>query len=219
MPSDLLAARGRDRLPMPAAGDFAADHRAGVRQQRKHELECRQQELLEQISERNTPAQRILMREAPRTGVAALFHSPGAEYHCGSNGSGARADARGAAAAFGECKDGNRGPRGSTRAFPCELELSSIPIAAPSMTMVAGVAVRSRQHLRALAKLAGPVRNPRGGVGTLSCERESLRSSGNSHGGERRCELSYLKQRIFAVAPGLYVDGRCGVAHTRVALI
>lgn len=133
MPSDLLAARGRDRLPMPAAGDFAADHRAGVAHQRKHELECRQQELLEQISERNTPAQRILMRASPRIGVAApitrrcvalrlkrIWRSS----RCTRSSGGVRRMQR-------------RKPRPAgpvPRAFPCELELSSIPIAAPSMT-------------------------------------------------------------------------------------
>jgi hypothetical protein len=58
-----FAARGRDQLPMPGADDFAADHRARIAHEQKQELERKQQELLEQISERNTPAQRILIWE------------------------------------------------------------------------------------------------------------------------------------------------------------
>jgi hypothetical protein len=52
---------GRDQLPMPGAGDFAVGHRVRIAHEQEQELERKQQELLEQISERNTPAQRILV--------------------------------------------------------------------------------------------------------------------------------------------------------------
>jgi hypothetical protein len=63
MSFDLFAARGRDQLPIPGAGDLVADHRARIAHEQRQELERKQQELLEQISERNTPAQRILIWE------------------------------------------------------------------------------------------------------------------------------------------------------------
>jgi hypothetical protein len=63
MSFDLIAARGRDQLPLSGAGDLVADHRARIAHEQKQELERKQQELLEQISERNTPAQRILIWE------------------------------------------------------------------------------------------------------------------------------------------------------------
>jgi hypothetical protein len=63
MSFDPFAARGRDPLPLSGAGDFAADHRARIAHEQQQELERKQQELLEQISERNTPAQRILIWE------------------------------------------------------------------------------------------------------------------------------------------------------------
>ena len=65
MSFDFFTARGRDQLPMPGAGsgDFVAEHRARIAHEQKQELERKQQELLEQISERNSPAQRILIWE------------------------------------------------------------------------------------------------------------------------------------------------------------
>jgi hypothetical protein len=63
MSFDLFVARGRDPLPIPEGGHFVADHRARIAHEQKQELERKQQELLEQISERNTPAQRILIWE------------------------------------------------------------------------------------------------------------------------------------------------------------
>jgi hypothetical protein len=63
MPFDFFSARGRDQLPMPGAADAAADHRARLAHEQKQELERKQQELIEQMSERNTPAQRILIWE------------------------------------------------------------------------------------------------------------------------------------------------------------
>ena len=63
MSFDFFVARGRDRLSTPGTGDFVTDHRARIAHEQKEELERKQQELLEQISERNTPAQRILIWE------------------------------------------------------------------------------------------------------------------------------------------------------------
>jgi hypothetical protein len=63
MSFDFFVARGRDQLPTPGGGDFVTDHRARIAHEQKLELERKQQELLEQISERNTPAQRILIWE------------------------------------------------------------------------------------------------------------------------------------------------------------
>lgn len=63
MSFDFFVARGLDRLPTPAAADFVAENRARIAHEQKQELERKQQELLEQISERNTPAQRILIWE------------------------------------------------------------------------------------------------------------------------------------------------------------
>jgi hypothetical protein len=63
MSFDFFVARGRDQLPSSGTGDFATDHRARIAHEHKQELERKQQELLEQISEHNTPAQRILIWE------------------------------------------------------------------------------------------------------------------------------------------------------------
>jgi hypothetical protein len=63
MSFDFFVARGRDQLPTPGAGDFATDHSARIALEQRQELDRKQQELLEQISERNTPAQRILIWE------------------------------------------------------------------------------------------------------------------------------------------------------------
>lgn len=63
MSFDFFLARGRDQLPTPGASDFATEHRARIAHEQKQEFERKQQELLEQISERNTPAQRILIWE------------------------------------------------------------------------------------------------------------------------------------------------------------
>jgi hypothetical protein len=49
-------------LLAPAAADLA-DHRARIAHEQRQELERKQQELLEQVSDRNTPAQRILIWE------------------------------------------------------------------------------------------------------------------------------------------------------------
>ena len=63
MSFDFFLARGRDHLPTSGSGDFAAEHRARIAHEQNQELERKQQELLEQVSERNTPAQRILIWE------------------------------------------------------------------------------------------------------------------------------------------------------------
>lgn len=63
MSFDFFLARGRDQLPTAGAGDFVSDYRARIAHEQKQELERKQQELLEQISEHNTPARRILIWE------------------------------------------------------------------------------------------------------------------------------------------------------------
>src|SRR5512146_932416 len=63
MSFDFFIARGRDQLPTSGAGDVVAENRARIAHEQKEALERKQQELLEQISERNTPAQRILIWE------------------------------------------------------------------------------------------------------------------------------------------------------------
>lgn len=63
MSFDFFAARGRDQLPTSGAGDFNTENRARIAHEQKQELERKQQELLEQISEHNSPAQRILIWE------------------------------------------------------------------------------------------------------------------------------------------------------------
>jgi hypothetical protein len=68
MAFDLFLARGYDPLPAKA-GEFIAEHRARIAHEQKQELERKQQELLEQISEHNTPAQRIHIWER-RHGLA-----------------------------------------------------------------------------------------------------------------------------------------------------
>ena len=63
MSFDFFASRGRDQLPISESGDFVAEHRARIAHERQQELERKQQELLEQISGHNTPAQRIVIWE------------------------------------------------------------------------------------------------------------------------------------------------------------
>jgi hypothetical protein len=63
MSFDFFAGRGRDQLPMSGSGNFVADHKARIAQERQQELERKQEELMEQISGRNTPAQRIVIWE------------------------------------------------------------------------------------------------------------------------------------------------------------
>lgn len=63
MSFDFFAGRGRDQLPISGSGDFVADHRARIAQEQQQELERKEQELLEQTSGRNTPAQRIVIWE------------------------------------------------------------------------------------------------------------------------------------------------------------
>lgn len=63
MSFDFFVARGRGQLPTAGAGEFVADYRARIAHEQKLELERKQQELLEQISEHNTPAQRIFIWE------------------------------------------------------------------------------------------------------------------------------------------------------------
>jgi len=62
MSFDFFAARGH-HSPIPGAGDIVAEHRARIAHEQEQEQERKQHELLEQISERNTPAQRILIWE------------------------------------------------------------------------------------------------------------------------------------------------------------
>ena len=63
MSFDFFGGRGRDQLPLSGSGDFVAEHRARIAHERQQELERKQQELLEQISGHNTPAQRIVIWE------------------------------------------------------------------------------------------------------------------------------------------------------------
>lgn len=63
MAFDFFAGRGRTQLPVSGADDLAAEHRARIAHEQQQEQERKQQELLEQMSERNTPAQRILIWE------------------------------------------------------------------------------------------------------------------------------------------------------------
>ncbi|HTY50731.1 MAG TPA: hypothetical protein VMB48_13665 [Steroidobacteraceae bacterium] len=53
----------RNRLPPVPSGDWVKDHRARLALEESQRLERRQQELLEQVSERNTPAERIRIWE------------------------------------------------------------------------------------------------------------------------------------------------------------
>jgi hypothetical protein len=59
MSFDFFANHRRDQLPTAGGGDLVAEQRARVEQQQ----ELKQQELMEQMSERNTPAQRIVVWE------------------------------------------------------------------------------------------------------------------------------------------------------------
>ena len=54
---------GRHPEPPVTSGDWRADHRARIAQAESERLERKQQELLEQVSERNTPAERIRIWE------------------------------------------------------------------------------------------------------------------------------------------------------------
>lgn len=63
MSFDVIATRVRDQVATPGAGDFLTEHRARVAHEQKLELERKEQALLEQISERKTPAERILIWE------------------------------------------------------------------------------------------------------------------------------------------------------------
>jgi hypothetical protein len=57
------ATGGRHREPAAASGNWMADHRARIALEESERLERKQQELLEQTSERNTPAERIRIWE------------------------------------------------------------------------------------------------------------------------------------------------------------
>jgi hypothetical protein len=63
MSFDFFAGRGRDQLPMSGSENFVADHKARLAQERQQELERKQEELIEQTSGHNTPAQRIVIWE------------------------------------------------------------------------------------------------------------------------------------------------------------
>jgi acetyl esterase/lipase len=54
---------GRHREPPVASGDWITDHRARIAHAESERLERKQRELLEQVSERNTPAERIRIWE------------------------------------------------------------------------------------------------------------------------------------------------------------
>jgi len=54
---------GRHREPPVASGNWMTDHRARIALEESERLERKQQELLEQTSERNTPAERIRIWE------------------------------------------------------------------------------------------------------------------------------------------------------------
>lgn len=63
MSFDFFAGRGRDQLSMSESGNLVADHKARIAQERQQDLERKQEEVLELISERNTPAQRVVIWE------------------------------------------------------------------------------------------------------------------------------------------------------------
>jgi hypothetical protein len=63
MSFDFFAGRGRDQLPISESGNLVAEHKARIAQERQQELERKQEEVLELISERNTPAQRVVIWE------------------------------------------------------------------------------------------------------------------------------------------------------------
>jgi hypothetical protein len=54
---------GRHHEPPVTSGDWRADHRASIARAESERLERKQQELVEQTSERNTPAERIRIWE------------------------------------------------------------------------------------------------------------------------------------------------------------
>jgi hypothetical protein len=54
---------GRHHEPPVASGNWMTDHRARIALEESERLERKQQELLEQTSERNTPAERIRIWE------------------------------------------------------------------------------------------------------------------------------------------------------------
>jgi acetyl esterase/lipase len=54
---------GQHGEPPVASGDWRADHRARIAHAERERLERKQQELLEQVSKRNTPAERIRIWE------------------------------------------------------------------------------------------------------------------------------------------------------------
>ena len=63
MSFDFFAGRGRDQLPISESGNLVADHKARIAQERQQELERKQEEVLQLISDRNTPAQRVVIWE------------------------------------------------------------------------------------------------------------------------------------------------------------
>src|ERR1700733_11836278 len=54
---------GRRNEPPVESGDWRTDHRARIAHEESERRERKQQELLEQVSDRNTPAQRIRIWE------------------------------------------------------------------------------------------------------------------------------------------------------------
>jgi hypothetical protein len=54
---------GRNLEPPVISGDWKTDHRARIAHEESERAERKQQELLEQVSERNTPAERIRIWE------------------------------------------------------------------------------------------------------------------------------------------------------------
>jgi len=63
MSFDFFAGRGRDQLSISESGNLVADHKARIAQERQQDLERKQEEVLELISERNSPAQRVVIWE------------------------------------------------------------------------------------------------------------------------------------------------------------
>lgn len=63
MSFDSFAGRWRDQLPISESGNYVADHKARIAQERQQELERKQEEILELTSGRNSPAQRVVIWE------------------------------------------------------------------------------------------------------------------------------------------------------------
>jgi len=92
--------------PIQGPGELLADHRARIALELHQELERKQRELLEQVSARTAPAERIRIWDAAtRVDAASRLESDTARYAGSCNRSSASAGARVTAAAFDGCHD------------------------------------------------------------------------------------------------------------------